>query len=274
MSDSTNIPTQDKLPGAPESPLPAGEHAARAGFLRPQVPEQKRLVGFDLRTGNYSSIWQRINMGTFPEGGEGDEDVGVLRNLHERAGRTHREMAEAIVGLYADGDLDNDTRLLLAGKVVAPKLAALAESAERELGKVDERIAKEEAELSAALVPTNAALAVMHEGIRAHVREHGVNLTQLHRDELDDDTLAAVATAPAYLSGMSPDTHKLAREQYAKRVARDRVERIARLKSGKHVALQALQALDTTARHLIDFEKAGQLDEKARQARKRHGIEG
>lgn len=257
--------------GAP-GPLDAKAHQERAAFLR-EEPDL-RSAGFNLRTGMLSQTFPVTAFGRWeqPEGLDDDTDLAVLRNLHERAVGEWREMAQTVVDVYADPDpsLNEAGRLKIAARVVKPKLDQLAEVAAEQLAKVDQAVQAEEAAIAAAIRPTDPAAAALHADIRAHWKaaktegERNQLILGLLQGSIDDDTLAAIASAPAYLSGMSADLHAKARTLLAQRRAPDRVRRVEALRLGKARALQALAALDSTANRLIDFRKAAALAEKER----------
>lgn len=257
--------------GAPD-PLDAKAHQERAAFLR-EEPDL-RSAGFNLRTGMLSQTFPVTAFGRWeqPEGLDDDTDLAVLRNLHERAVGEWREMAQTVVDVYADPDpsLNEAGRLKIAARVVKPKLDQLAEVAAEQLAKVDQAVQAEEAAIAAALRPADPAAAALHADIRAHWKaaktegERNQLILGILQGSIDDDTLAALASAPAYLSGMTADLHAKARTLLAQRRAPDRVRRVEALRLGKARALQALSALDSTANRLIDFRKAAALAEKER----------
>lgn len=259
--------------GAPD-PLDAKAHQERAAFLREEPSLQS--AGFNLRTGLVSSTFQISAFGRWeqPEGLDDDTDLAVLRSLHERAVSEWREMAQTVVDVYSDDDpsLNEAGRLKTAARVIKPRLDRLAEVAAEQLAKVDQAVQAEETAIAAALRPTDPAAAALHADIRAHwkaaKKADGTMPAELTlgilRGSIDDDTLAALATAPAYLSGMTADLHAKARALLAQRRAPDRVRRVEALRLGKARALQALSALDGVANRLIDFRKAAALAEKER----------
>lgn len=256
-------------------------HQERAAFLR-EVPGLQG-VGFNLRTGMVSQTFPLVAFGEWeqPEGMDADEDLAVLHSLHTRAIGEWRGMAQALQAIADDDDpaLNDASRLKTAARVIKPKLDALADVAQAELGKVDASIVQEEAAVAAMLKPADPAVAALHQDIRAHwkgaydaTRAKGAGAPQslvlgILQGTVDDDTLVAIATAPPYMAGMSDDLHGKARALLAKRLAPDRVKRINALRTGKARALQALSALDRTASRLIDFKKAAALTAKER----RHG---
>lgn len=257
--------------GAPD-PLDAKAHQERAAFLREDPDLQS--AGFNLRTGMLSQTFPVTAFGRWeqPEGLDDDTDLAVLRNLHERAVGEWREMAQTVVDVYADPDpsLNEAGRLKIAARVIKPRLDQLAEVAAEQLAKVDQAVQAEEAAIAAALRPTDPAAAALHADIRAHWKsaktegERNQLILGILQGSIDDDTLAAIASAPAYLSGMTADLHAKARTLLAQRRAPDRVRRVEALRLGKARALQALSALDRTANRLIDFRKAAALAEKER----------
>lgn len=257
--------------GAPD-PLDAKAHQERAAFLREDPDLQS--AGFNLRTGMLSQTFPVTAFGRWeqPEGLDDDTDLAVLRSLHERAVGEWREMAQTLVNIYADPDpsLNEAGRLKIAARVIKPRLDQLAEVAAEQLAKVDQAVQAEEAAIAAALRPTDPAAAALHADIRAHWKaaktegERNQLILGILQGSIDDDTLAALATAPAYLSGMTADLHAKARALLAQRRAPDRVRRVEALRLGKARALQALSALDSTANRLIDFRKAAALAEKER----------
>lgn len=275
MTDAPLFEPLQRGDSAPEGPQLAHP---RAGFLREQAEIES--VGFDLRSGSLSPLRERLLFGEWeqPEELEADADLGVLRSLHARAAAEWRGMAQALQTIADDDDpaLNDASRLKTAARVIKPKLDALAEVAQAELGKVDASIAQEEAAVAAVLKPADPAVAALHSDIRAHwkgeceaAKAKGDGVPQalalgILQGTVDDDTLVAIATAPPYMTGMSETLHSKARALLAKRLAPDRVRRIDALRMGKARALQALSALDRTANRLIDFKKAAALTAKER----------
>ena len=263
----------DKLTTPSPTTAHIREHKERGGFLRAD-PVLIR-DGFDLSSGAVSNTWRRLNVGEFetPDDMADDPDLGVLRNLHKRAGDEHRALAETLAAVYADDDpaLNTAGRVKLAARLVTPKLEELAAVATRELDQVDARIGQEEAELAKSLKPTDPATGALHSDIRGYWLAESQKpsttrslISPIITGEIDDDTLFAVATAPAYMSGISPRLHEQARELLAQRLAPDRARRITALKVGKQRAVMALSALDGVVKRLVDFKRAEELSAKER----------
>lgn len=266
----------DHLANLPHDPAERDAYRQRLGFIKPTADE--KAVGFDLRSGLVLDSWKAINIGTWeqPEALAADEDLAALRTLHERAVKEWRGMAETLAEVASDDDpsLNDDGRLKIAAKIIQPKIDAVAEAAKRELERADTSISAEEAAVAAALKPTDPAVAALHSDIRAHwkaacdesrAKGNGtpMELTlAILQGTVDDDTLAAIATAPPYMTGMSADLHAKARALLAARVAPERVARINALRTGKQRALMALTALDNSANALLDFKRARDLLER------------
>lgn len=76
------------------------------------------------------------------------------------------------------------------------------------------------------------------------------------------ETLRALATMPAYLSGLTPDQQRKAREKASLLLAPQRVARIAALRDGQIMAERAVLEYTKRVRGLIDFNKAAALIER------------
>ena len=244
------------------------EREARTSFLRKSPDMQS--AGFNLATGGISPLFSRIRFGEWEEpAGEmsADQDVSVLRSLHERSVSTWREMAQTLQEVHDDDDpsLNAAGRLKLAAKIVGPKLQQLMKVADQELAKVQARIDDEEAKVQGVIRDRARDDATLHDSIRRHVYENGVNLTAVAQGKLDLDTLCAIGSAPAYLSKIDGTSYRMVREQLAERIVPEQSQRIKALQLSKARALQAVTTVDNLAKSLIDFDKAAELSIRERQ---------
>ena len=89
--------------------------------------------------------------------------------------------------------------------------------------------------------------------------------------EGDTETLRALATMPAYLSGLTQDQQRKARDRAAVLVAPERVAKIAALRNGQILAENAVREYGKRVRGLIDFKKAEALNEREAQRKAKHG---
>lgn len=238
----------------------------RLGFLRNR-PSWDR-DGIDLDTGRIS---MRVDMefGKWEEPEElaDDEDLRAVRALHQRARERFGEILETIKQVSSDDDpsLNAAGRLKIAAKVIEPKLLHLADVAKREVARVDEAIASEHEQIDRAMKPGDPSDIAVQGDIRRHWQtmsaEARTSRAILTKD-MDTTTLQALATGPAYLSGLSDTLQARIRAELARRVAPERVKRAEALTVGKARAIQALTALDRRANRLIDFRKARALIER------------
>lgn len=242
----------------------------RYAFLRREPDFDKD--GFDLATGQTADTKLRLEMGIWreAEGLDGDEDLNALRSLHEMAGKELFGMIDALRDVRDEDDpsLNPDGRLKMAARILEPKLERLAATAEREFARVDAEIEREEAEIARSTKVGDAADAVMHDAIRRYWSEQDVAkrvtaLSEFGVGKLDTATLQALAApgVPPYLVGLTAEQQARARAELGRRMAPDRTRRVAALRDGKAVALQALSALDRKANRLLDFNRARQLIE-------------
>lgn len=257
-------PKLDTAHLAPPRPLPP-EHPV--SFLK-QLPDRV-ADGFDT-DGQVYDDRIRFAFGQWDiEAADADEDLGVMRSLHSRAIDEFKGMAQTIASAKADEDLTPTGRLKMVARLVEGRIDSLASTAERELARVDERIAREEAALMTTAKVTDPAQAVLHDSIRRHIAEHGLQPGSVKEggyqtalQGADTETLLAIASAPAYLSGLDAKTYEKVRRELAERLAPERVQKIATLRTGKHRALQALSALHTKAHRFVDFKRARELAER------------
>lgn len=250
-------------------------HPSRAerGFLR-RVPDFNR-DGFDLDNGNVAKAALRVSFGDWSgdelrdlpnldEGTEGDEDLRALKVVHKQAVEGFVEMAGTLqqLGFDRSEGMDNDLRLRTAAKVLEPKLARLAETAEREIARAEAAIAAETDAIDQAATASGAGDAAGHTEIRQHwARMDSDARSRALVGDLDTTTLRALGSMPAYLSGLSEQQHAQVRALMAERVSPERTRRIRYLTAGKVLAEQAVQTYDRRARRLVDFDKARRLAE-------------
>ena len=198
---------------------------------------------------------------------EDDDDLAILKGLHTIAQERVVDMVQTFASVAADDDpsLNADGRLKIAAKVVEPKLTHLAGLAEREMGRVNESIKREQAEIEKASKTADPIDIALHDSIRRHWeglddKTRGKRL--IEPSKLDMQTLQALATGPAYLGGLSEPQQDRLRTELAQRVAPDRVKRVQALQMGKALSQQALAALDRKAHGWLDFKKARALIER------------
>lgn len=276
---STDNPTS--APGAPPAPAVMGPFNPRTYTPAPQpVPAPGTrsdflkalpdyvLDGFDL-TGKVYDDRLRFAFGQWDIEAGDDEDVRCLASLHSRAVDEYRAMAEALASIRNDDDptLNSAGRLAIAGRTLEPRLVALAETAERELARASARIEAEEAALTTTAKVTDPAQAVLHDSIRRHIKENGLQPGRVKEgggyqtglQGTDDETLLAIVSAPAYLSGLDAETYEKCRQALAERMAPERVKKLTKLRKGKDLAIKALSELDRRSRKFVDFDKAREL---------------
>lgn len=218
---------------------------------------------------------ERMQLGEWeqPAGMEGDPDLAILQALHALALDRYDGMVDTLAQVRADDDpsLNDDGRLKIAAQIVEPKLAKLAELAEVQIGKVDASIAAVEGEIGAAVRQAQPVDIAVHADIRAHLRTLGgsraVAAVYAAINARDIQTLQAIATAPAYLSGLSTEHNAHVAYEHVSSALRthlapEQCKRLEALRIGKARALQALSALDRQANARIDFKKARQLAER------------
>jgi len=236
---------------------------SRADFLK-LVPNYVQ-DGFDL-AGKVYEDRLHLAFGRWDVEVGDDDDLRALESLHRRSIDEYRALAGTLQSVYSDPDptLNSAGRLKIAGSTIEPRIQALATVAERELARADERIEAEEKAIAAVYKATDSTQAVLHGEIRRHVADKGLNRLALARGELDDATLQAIASGPAYLSGLDADTYQRVRQLLAERAAPERVQKINRLRQGKQRAVRALDALDRKSRMFVDFDKARALSGKGR----------
>jgi len=254
------LPRSPPIP-EPRQPVPAP--GTRAEFLK-ALPDPVSDA-FDLKGRVYDDRI-RFAFGQWDVEASDDADVRAMASLHERAVGEFRAMAQTVASVYADDDpaLNSAGRLTLTAGIVGERIQSLTASAERELDRVQARIAGEEAQLNATYRAAEPAQAVLHDAIRRHVKENGLDRLALARGETDTDTLQAIAGGPAFLSGLDQEQHARVCKLLAERTQPERVQIIAQLRKAKFRAVQAIAALDRKAGKFIDFKRARALAAKAR----------
>jgi hypothetical protein len=230
--------------------------------------------GFDPGSGKFMEPVIRVQFGDWQDIGEpdGDADLAALKSVRDQAEKQHRGMFETIVAVANDDDpsLNADGRLKVAAKILEPKLRVLAEVAEREFARANAAIEQEQAKVARAVRVADPLDIAVHSDIRAHLQRLDPSartaVVTMAVHDGDVRTLQAIATAPAYLSGLKEDgagqLYQRAQEALATRMAPNETRRISRLRQGLAMSAQAVSVLDRTAKKLIDFNKARTLIER------------
>jgi len=238
------------------------------GFMRHRPDFSKD--GFDLDTGKVYETGVRLFFGEWQEGelDRTDSDVAVLRAIHTRAQSRWRDMIDTVQAIRKDDDpsLNADGRLKIAARMLKPKLEEVEGLHQRESERIDGVIAEAERELDASIRATDPVSTAGAGEIRSYFR----SLPDNKRSEAvhkairagDIETLRALATMPAYLSGLTDDMQRKAHEAAALLMAPDRVARIAALRNGQILAERAVREYGKRVRRLIDFNKAAALIER------------
>ncbi len=221
--------------------------------------------------GKFTEPLLRVEFGDFDIEDTGDADIPVLRMLHAQAEATFRSTIDTIEAIQQDDDptLNNDGRLKALGKVVEPKIASLATMAEREIAKAATNADDLRRQIEKQAKVADPLDIGTHDSIRRFWLEKvdiagKVTGTSFGLAELDLQTVQALGTAPHYLSGLTAEQHARVREELARRVAPDLVQREAAIRTGILKAANALQVLDRKVNKLVDLKRARQLSDRAR----------
>lgn len=239
---------------------------APTAFMR-SVPSFQE-DGYDFETGRTFNTRLSLEFGRWDDANDdGDADVATLHALHDSAVAAFGDLVDTLHSVAEDDDpsLNAGGRLKIAARIVEPKLNALAERASVEVDRVAGEIERELAAMDEAARTRDAADAMLHDGIRRHwlAMDAAARAAQCQfADRLDDDSLRALATGPAYLSGLTDKQQARLRTELAGRVAPERMQRVNRLRRGLALVAQATSALDAKANKFLDFTKARALIER------------
>lgn len=235
--------------------------------------------GFDLGGRTQSAAVNRYYGKWDIEAGN-DDDLKVLATLHSGALDTVQEVFAAINAVAVDEDpsLNSAGRLKIAAQVIEPKIARMNQSVSAHLGRIDEVIAAEEGEVRKATRVVDPVDLASMDSIRSYWRspeaEKARNLLTLPTDltgsdeqayrstaanKLDTATLQALTLVPHYVSGLTERQHDYLQAVLEERVAPDRVKRVAALRKGKALVIQATTATESRANKFINFRKAREL---------------
>lgn len=269
----------------------AGE---RLSFLRERPSFERGGFDLDMGGGRIAEASLRNHFGEWeqPTDLADDEDLSAMRSVHEQSVASFRDMVGTLQQVANDDDMTAEARLTTAAKIIEPKMDRLAATAEREFARVDAAIAGEEAGIVEAMGTASATDLAGFEAIRAWWRTDAgqerarmlLHLTELPPEgqdpdprkigvaELDTQSLWALATVPAYVTGLSAKQHAAIRDELALRIAPDRVKRRDALRTGKAKALQALAEYGKRAERFVDFRKAKAIREKSKARAERYGV--
>jgi hypothetical protein len=198
---------------------------------------------------------------------EGDADLAGLQSLHALAIEHYRDMLDTLARVRDDKDpgLNAESRLKIAVCTIEPNLNALAKYAGEVLSSVNEAISREEEEVANVVRRVDPRDAAIHADIRFHIKGLGGSgaaaAVCAAISEGDLQTLQAVASAPAYLSGLGVEgkpisAYKAAQRLLQRKLAPQHCSRAEALRAGRTVALQALSVLDIKAHRFLDFKRA------------------
>ena len=233
--------------------------------------------------GRFNELGESLRFGEWAEAPEleADEDYRALKTIHEAARKTWRGIVGTIEQVQADKDptLNNDGKLKILGKVVEPKLAELAQTAERELARVDASLARVGEDITKAQRVVDPVDLAVHADIRRYWKDHAdsqdVRQAKVHllvgaadadaARALDTQTLQALVNAPAYLSGLTPAQYTRAKALLAERLTPALVSKGDALVRARRSAYKAVQTLESMVRRTIDLSRAKQLREMAKE---------
>ena len=254
------------------------------GFLR--EPLSATVQGYEpdptgAGQGRFNELRESIRFGEWQDAPEleSDEDYRALKTIHGAARQTWRGIVGLIEQVQADKDptLNNDAKLKILGRVIEPKLEELAGATQRELSRVDGALAALREQMEQAQREADPVGVAVHAEIRAHWKANAdapdirLAKAQLRMGAelgdgsgIDTQTLQALATGPAYLSGLTPAQHDRAKALLAERLTPSLVAKASALQRGREAAEKAVAGLEGLVHRTVDMDRARKLREMAK----------
>lgn len=270
-----NLNTREGLAAAQAEYLKR-KAADPAGFLsrRPEFGKD----GFDIETGRVYETGVRLSFGEWPDNPaeREDGDLAILRAVHTRATAQWRDMVDTLQAVRSDDDpsLNADGRLKVAARILEPKLSEMEALRDKVIEQARGEIEREEAAIAKAVREADPVDLALHADIRKRLHDLGFDKARAAVAKAiergDVLTLQAVATAPAWMSGLEVGDGEAAayldaQDALAQHKAPTHYARSTALRGGVLMADRAVKEYTKRARALIDFDRARQLLEREAQ---------
>lgn len=192
-------------------------------------------------------------------------DAPVLSDLRASVAKSvaeYRSTHEAVTRIDGDKTLTDGGRLVRKATVVRAKMAAAIAALETARNKTAAGRSANEAALQKHFDFGSSNLAEI--SLAAEVRAHAKSLPASERgkfmrsafDGSDLSTLRAIASAPAFLSGVPAELHAFAREQVLTALAPEHLANSKILAEGEAAATQIAEHLGQATANLVDFDSA------------------
>ncbi|MDO8908999.1 MAG: hypothetical protein Q7W55_10950 [Pseudohongiella sp.] len=177
------------------------------------------------------------------------------KDLMKTIGDTHFRV-------HADLTLTDGAKLVRSANHAEGKIKAARDEFMRMADQTGETLTRLSAEMKTAInPPTSMGEALVEQELRAWAKQQEVGTLALRARE-DPALLAAIARAPAVLSGIDPQTHATLQAEQMKALFPDVYARAQDLKQAFDTANQALGSVESVAKGLIDFDTARELDSR------------
>lgn len=196
-----------------------------------------------------------------PESIEGlSQEARQLKLAAARAKETIRSIGDAHFRIFDDPNLNDAQRLVRSAGYATAGIKRAREETGRLLDAGADLYRKLEEQAQRILTPTTSpGQAAVDAELRAWLRSQPTaDVPGLVRKDMQ--LLAAAARAPAILSGLAADVHKTIQSDYVRSVDPDLAAQREDLAAAIEAGMKSLDAIEGSAKTLIDFETAAQYE--------------
>lgn len=189
-------------------------------------------------------------------------DAQSLKSYAESMKATIKSIGETHFRVFGDHTLTDAAKLVRSAGHAESRLKASKERFWQLAEQAEDTAQRLKAELQGALrPPTTAGEAQIDSELRAWAKQQdAVKLAALVRN--DPALRAAIARAPAVLSGVSAEVYQAAQQEHMRATYPDTFEKFEDLKAAIQSANTALTSAEQLAGELIDFQTAKELDSR------------
>lgn len=219
--------------------------------------DAKQRIKYEQTSRQFIPTIQRVKFGNTAALAKKTPEADRLALIADRAAETWRTVHDVHWDCMTDATATEAGRLVRSAQHAKGRIQQVQRDYDAALDAAEQRLAALHSRIQNALKPPSSAGEAM---LDAEAR----NLIRNAKDAAEAIALAkayprAVATAPASLLGINPDTYNAVKAEYLTATAPEDFEAFNDLRASIDSAFTATKALETEARGLIDFTTAEQL---------------
>lgn len=192
-----------------------------------------------------------------------------LQGAMAKAVAEYKSAHDAVTRIAGDKTLTDGARVVRQATVARAKMDGALTALENARDKIAAGRKNVEAELRKRFDYGSASMAEL--SLATELRAHVKNLPDAERgkfmlsaiEELDLNSMRAIAAAPAFLSGIPPQLHELARDKFLSVMAPEQVETAKTLRDGEAFAENLHAQMSQATANLVDFDSADEIAKNA-----------